>query len=69
MIKVIKHGEQKFLGKCDRCGCEFIYDLDDISISNSVPCPDCIGRIYHKLETNRIKSNADSGDSNEQSDE
>ena len=43
--------------------------LDDIIISNSVSCPDCAGWVYHKLEINRIKSNADSGDSNEQSDE
>lgn len=63
MIKVIKHGETTFLGKCDRCGCEFTYNLDDVNIANTVPCPDCIGRVYHKLETNRIKSNG--GDSDE----
>ena len=46
MIKVIKHGKTEFRGYCSRCGCEFTYELEDITLSAFVVCPDCGEHIY-----------------------
>jgi hypothetical protein len=47
MIKVIKPGQKEFKGFCDRCGCEFTYEFEDISISGVVECPTCGQPYYH----------------------
>ena len=47
MIKVIKPGQKEFKGFCDRCGCEFTYEFEDISISGAVECPTCGKHYYH----------------------
>ena len=31
MKEIIKHGRKSFIIQCNRCGCEFKYDLEDIS--------------------------------------
>lgn len=46
MIKVIKHGNEHFLGKCPACYCEFEYTSMDIEIEDctygfSLSCPEC----------------------------
>ena len=46
MIKVIKHGNEHFLGKCPACYCEFEYASMDIKIEDyscgfSLECPEC----------------------------
>jgi len=41
MIKIIKDGEDEFVAKCPTCGCEFSYELMDISIGLQVECPCC----------------------------
>ena len=46
MIKVIKHGNEHFLGKCPVCYCEFEYTSMDIEIEDctygfSLKCPEC----------------------------
>lgn len=41
MITVIKHGKKVFKGFCSRCGCEFTYELEDVTLNNFVTCPDC----------------------------
>ena len=46
MIKVIKHGQKEFRGYCSRCGCEFTYELEDITLSAFVVCPDCGEHVY-----------------------
>ena len=46
MIKVIKHGQIEFKGFCSRCGCEFTYELEDITLSSFVVCPDCGEHCY-----------------------
>lgn len=49
MIKIIKKGQEEFIAKCHTCGCEFSYQLIDIS-SNSVVCPCCGGYVAHKID-------------------
>jgi hypothetical protein len=49
MIKITKPGQKEFHGFCDRCGCEFTYELVDLKLSamgNKVNCPTC-GKDYH----------------------
>ena len=47
MIKILKPGQKEFHGYCDRCGCEFTYEFEDISISGTVECPTCGKHYYH----------------------
>jgi hypothetical protein len=47
MIKIVKPGQKEFHGYCDRCGCEFTYEFEDISISGTVECPTCGKHYYH----------------------
>ena len=48
-IKITKPGQTVFHGFCDRCGCEFTYEIIDLKLSaigNKVNCPTC-GKDYH----------------------
>lgn len=50
MIKILKSGQTVFYGFCDRCGCEFTYELSDLKLSavgNKVSCPTCGKDYYH----------------------
>lgn len=50
MIKIIRPGQLTFNGHCDRCGCEFTYELGDLATTGcmeSVDCPTCKKTIYH----------------------
>ena len=50
MIKIIKAGQTIFHGFCERCGCEFTYELSDLKLSsagNKVSCPTCGRDYYH----------------------
>jgi hypothetical protein len=47
MIKIVKPGQREFHGYCDRCGCEFTYEFEDISIRGTVECPTCGKHYYH----------------------
>ncbi len=50
MIKIIRPGQLTFNGHCDRCGCEFTYELSDLfsrGCSEGVDCPTCKKTIYH----------------------
>lgn len=49
MIKIIKDGQKEFIGKCRTCGCEFSYQLTDLSLG-SVVCPCCGGYVAHKID-------------------
>ena len=44
MIKIIKHGN-KFKTTCNKCGCEFTYQIKDLKSGlfskNYIECPDC----------------------------
>ena len=53
MIKIIKPGQVTFNGYCDRCGCEFTYELIDINLTGSLECPTCRKTIYHPSRTAR----------------
>lgn len=48
MIKIIKDGQKEFTARCNTCGCEFSYQLIDITLG-SVTCPCCGGYVAHKL--------------------
>jgi len=54
MIEVIKQGH--FIMECDKCGCEFTYNLSDLSSTDYIDCPCCGKSLYHKKNKN------DSGD-------
>ena len=54
MIKIIRPGQKRFTHTCSRCGCEFTYEFEDITIATDifgwastttyaryVKCPDC----------------------------
>lgn len=50
MKKVITKPDKSFRAECDRCGCEFTYELDDMYkqfASEVVSCPSCEHAIYH----------------------
>ena len=40
MIKIIKEGHKQFRDTCFKCGCEYIYELEDID-KDYVKCPQC----------------------------
>lgn len=46
MRTIIKEGKKEFIGRCSKCGCEFKYELSDVSIG-SVYCPCCSNPVYH----------------------
>jgi len=50
MIKIIKDGQKEFIAKCNTCGCEFSYELMDISIGSQVECPYCGHYVPHVLK-------------------
>lgn len=45
--KIIKPGLKKFRAICPKCGCEFEYELEDISVLWSVTCPECHNSMLH----------------------
>ncbi len=53
MIKIIKSGKKEFHTTCSNCGCEFTYDLEDLSKTDYlgaidyVKCPECGITILH----------------------
>lgn len=49
-IKIIKEGRKTFTAFCERCGCEFTYDLNDLKLScasDKIACPTCGKDFYH----------------------
>lgn len=56
--KIIKEGRNDFIAECDVCGCEFSYQLTDITL-NSVVCPTCGHYIVHKLNKLRLEDGDD----------
>lgn len=50
-VKVIKPGKTEFCGFCDRCGCEFSYELVDIQLTGKTNCPMCGKDYYHPMRT------------------
>ena len=48
-VKVIKPGMTEFCGFCDRCGCEFSYELVDIQLTGKTNCPMCGKDYYHPM--------------------
>lgn len=53
MIKIIKSGKKEFHATCSNCGCEFTYELEDLSKTDYlgaidyVKCPECGITILH----------------------
>jgi hypothetical protein len=50
MIKIIKPGKKDFHAICNRCGCEFTYEAEDINLAGFVECPTCGGPHAHSDE-------------------
>ena len=49
MVKITKPGQKEFHGFCKWCGCEFTYEISDLTLSatsDKVSCPTC-GKDYH----------------------
>lgn len=58
MKTIIKSGKKEFTTTCPVCGCQFSYEITDISMtSQSVTCPECFAIISHKLKDNPIRLN------------
>ena len=53
MIKIIKSGKKEFHAICPNCGCEFTYEMEDLSGNyyigavDYVKCPECGNAILH----------------------
>lgn len=47
MIEILKHGKRKYYFVCEKCGCEFCSNGDEIVSTRSIPvtryifCPEC----------------------------
>ena len=50
-IKIVKPGQTEFNGFCDRCGCQFTYELSDLNLTGTVNCPTCNKTFYHPSRT------------------
>jgi hypothetical protein len=46
MKKIIKPGKKEFFITCPKCGCQFTYEISDVTL-NSVQCPDCFNYVAH----------------------
>lgn len=58
MIKIIEKGQKTFTITCDRCGCKFQYDLEDLCGLDYIECPCCYTLLTHiGLNTNKIDLN------------
>ena len=67
MVKIIKKGQNKFLATCEKCGCQFEYELEDVVeyLGDSVGCPYCGTKYYHRIKDNNVlKSEAKEYDKN-----
>ena len=50
MIRIIENGRTKFETRCDRCLCDFEYELNDLATyysSEYVPCSCCGHKVEH----------------------
>lgn len=47
MIKIIEQGQKTFTRTCDRCGCKFSYELEDLVGMDSIYCPCCSKCLIH----------------------
>lgn len=51
MIEILKHGKKKYHFVCEKCGCEFCSNGDEIVSTRSIPviryilCPECGNKI------------------------
>ena len=52
MIEILKHGKKKYYFVCEKCGCEFCSDGEEIVSTKSIPvtryilCPECENKIH-----------------------
>ena len=51
---MLKKGKTEFIVFCDRCGCKFAYEINDI-YKNKITCPDCRHAVEHSLRLNSKK--------------
>ena len=42
MKKIIRHGKiDRYIHTCSKCGCEFLYDENDLWTMGTLSCPEC----------------------------
>lgn len=62
MKQIIKDGQNLFSATCSTCGCFFTYELNDISLNQTI-CPYCGSYVSHKItkqpQQNLFKLNED----------
>lgn len=66
MIEILKHGKRKYYFVCEKCGCEFCSNGDEIVSTRSIPviryilCPECENKInIENLDEHVNKKNDD----------
>lgn len=47
MKEIIEHGKKSFIIQCNKCGCKFKYDLEDIGCGGYLYCPECLEMCFH----------------------
>lgn len=52
MIKIIKEAPKEYIMTCKRCGCQFSYELVDVSRAGIIKCPNCNNADVHILDEN-----------------
>lgn len=61
MTRIIKNGKTNFTARCERCLCDFEYELSDLSKKHGyveyIRCPCCGLDIRHNPITNEQPSN------------
>lgn len=50
MIKIIKSGKKEFHAICPNCGCEFTYEMEDLSGTDFINCPECNAIMEHSVK-------------------
>lgn len=64
MREIIEHGKKSFTIQCNKCGCKFKYDLEDISCGGFLYCPECLQICYHPNQVVKEPSSEISGYTN-----
>lgn len=51
MIEIIeKRKQEKFTRECEKCGCKYSYELEDITAGMETECPECKHMNFHYIQ-------------------
>ena len=68
MIEILKHGKKKYYFVCEKCGCEFCSDGEEIVSTKSIPvtryilCPECENKINIENLDEHVNKKSDDKD-------